>query len=230
MKADPAFQPLIINSPSFGSGDEARKWLSQQSELVRLVTHVTSTGTLYQVPYAEAGTYIDRAARLIGGLVLRTGCYVGPYAVIRLDEKPNLYPLIIDEESNIQDGAIIHSNTGYIGKRVIVAHQAIVHGARIDDDVAIYIQAVVDGGGTVVGHGCFLDQQCYVGRGIRVPPERYVEPGRKVLSQVDADRLPSVPPEFEEIRSNVLSDNRAHVSRHRASMALGDVEDAKSFY
>jgi carbonic anhydrase/acetyltransferase-like protein (isoleucine patch superfamily) len=151
---------------------------------------------------------------LIGGMIISKGCYIGPYAVIRLDEKSNENPLVIGENSNVQDCAVIHSNTTSIGKNVIVAHQSIVHGAIVEDDVTIYIQAVVDGGGTVIGKGSFLHQGSYVGKNIKIPPHSYVAPGEKILTQEQADSLGPIPEALLKVRENVLEHNKHHTKNY----------------
>jgi len=202
-----------IDPGALGSRDDARRWLDAQSEAVRRVTRIDPRGRLVQEPVVEDGAWVDPTARLIGGMIIGASCYVGPYAVIRLDEKPTSEPLIIGRGSNVQDCAVIHSTTQRIGSRVIVAHQAIVHGAIVEDDVTIYIQAVVDGG-AIIGRGAFLHQGCYVGKGVRVPEGRYVEPGRKLLAQADADALGPVPEALLHVREHVLESNDAHVKRY----------------
>jgi carbonic anhydrase/acetyltransferase-like protein (isoleucine patch superfamily) len=193
---------------------DVNMWLEAQSEAVRRVTRIDASGRLLQEPVVEDGAWVDPTARLIGGMIIGAGCYVGPYAVIRLDEKPTPEPLIIGRGSNVQDCAVIHSTTQRIGSRVIIAHQAIVHGAVVEDGVTIYIQAVVDGGGAIVGRGAFLHQGCYVGKGVRVPAGRYVEPGRKILTQAEADALGPVPEALLHVREHVLESNDAHVRRY----------------
>ena len=167
-----------------------------------------------QHPSVHADSFVDPTAVLIGGILVRRGCYIGPHAIVRLDEKVGSEPCILDEGSNIQDCAVVHAQTSRIGRRVIVAHQAIVHGATVEDDVTLYIQAVADGD-TVLGRGCFLHQGSYVGKGLRLAPGRYVAPGQRVLTQAEADRLPEVSDELEAIRQAVLEHNRGHVLSHR---------------
>lgn len=188
-------------------------WLQSQSDEVKAVT-TKMNGRLYQQPHIEEGAFVDPTAQLIGGIIVKKGCYIGPFAVVRLDEKPNVEPLIVAEGSNIQDGAIVHSTSQQIGRRVIVAHQSIVHGAVVEDNVTIYIQAVVDGGGTVIGKGSFLHQGAYVGKGIRIPENRFIDAGQKVLDQDTADELPPVPAPMREIANHVLELNDGHVQRY----------------
>jgi carbonic anhydrase/acetyltransferase-like protein (isoleucine patch superfamily) len=216
----PLNQRSLVVESSIDRPENFETWLRTQSEGVRRTTAMSVSGRLYQKPWVDENAYVDPTAALMGGMLISRGCYVGPYAVIRLDEKPNLEPLLIDEESNVQDCAVIHSTTQHIGKRVIIAHQAIVHGARVEDEVTIYIQAVVDGGGTVIGRGCFLHQGCYVGKGVKLPQGRYVEPGRKILTQAEADALPTVPEALLHVRAHVLELNAAHVAKHTESARL----------
>ena len=205
-------RPLVIAGPM--SIPEFAAFMQNLTEDARAVTFRRPDGMVAQEACIHPEAYVDPTALLFGGIVVKAGVYIGPYAVIRLDEKNSPEPLIIGEESNIQDGAIVHSTTRSIGRKVIVAHQAIVHGAEIHDDVTIYIQAVVDGGGTVVRPGCFLHQGCYIGKHITLSPGRYVAPGVKVLTQQQADALPDVPAELLKVREHVLADNAAHVRRY----------------
>ncbi len=215
-------RPLIIKVENVASRAQAEEWLAAQTETVRAVTTIAKSGAIVQQPFVEEGACVDPTAQLIGGVIIKRGCYVGPFAVVRLDEKEGAEPLVFGEDSNLQDCAIVHSTTTQIGRRVIVAHQSIVHGAKIEDDVTIYIQAVVDGGGTVIGRGSFLHQGSYVGKGVRIPKGRYIAPGQKVLTQADADVLPPVPSELVQIRDHVLEHNRAHVSRHLEAQCINN--------
>ena len=203
--------PLFLNEIS---SETQIDWLAKQSEDIRKVTSITNNDILVQTPFIQNDAYVDPTALLIGGMIISKGCYIGPYAVIRLDEKPSAQPLIIGEDTNLQDGSIVHSTTQNIGSRVIVAHQAIVHGATIEDNVTIYIQAVVDGAGTVIGDGCFIHQGAYVGKGINVPKARYVAPGQRILTQQEADALPPIPDALKAIRAHVMELNALHAKRH----------------
>jgi carbonic anhydrase/acetyltransferase-like protein (isoleucine patch superfamily) len=173
---------------------------------------------VYQQPFVNSAAHVDETALLIGGMIINKGCFIGPCAVIRLDEKNSADPLIIGENTNIQDGAIVHSTTQSIGRNVIVAHQAIVHGAVIEDNVTLYIQAVADGNGSVIGEGSFLHQGSYVGKGIIIAKDRFVDAGVKVLTQKQADALGPVPDEFKRIKEHVLELNAGHVQRHPESL------------
>ncbi|WP_348718282.1 gamma carbonic anhydrase family protein [uncultured Algoriphagus sp.] len=88
-------------------------------------------------------------ATLVGDVIMGDNCTVWFNAVIRGD----VHEIRIGNDTNIQDGAVIHctyKKAGtYIGNRVSIAHNAIVHGCTIHDDVLIGIGAVVMDGAIV---------------------------------------------------------------------------------
>ena len=83
-------------------------------------------------PTLDEGAWAAPSADLIGDVRLGPRASVWFGAVIRADNTP----ILIGEESNIQDGAVGHSDPGApltIGARVTVGHQAILHGCTIGD-------------------------------------------------------------------------------------------------
>src|SRR5215204_5860754 len=88
------------------------------------------------VPALAEGAWAAPSADLIGDVRLGPRASVWFGAVIRADNTPNR----IGEESNIQDGAVGHSDPDaplIIGARVTVGHQAILHGCTIGDGCLI---------------------------------------------------------------------------------------------
>jgi carbonic anhydrase/acetyltransferase-like protein (isoleucine patch superfamily) len=80
--------------------------------------------------------------------------------VIRADNTP----IRIGEDSNIQDGAVGHSDPGFpltIGARVTVGHQAILHGCTLRDDCLV-------GMGARILNGAVIESDCIVGAGALV--------------------------------------------------------------
>jgi carbonic anhydrase/acetyltransferase-like protein (isoleucine patch superfamily) len=93
--------------------------------------------------------------------------------VIRADNTP----IIIGEESNIQDGAIGHSDPGVpltIGARVTVGHQAILHGCTIADDCLI-------GMGARILNGAMIEAECIVGAGALITEGKRFESGTLIV-------------------------------------------------
>jgi carbonic anhydrase/acetyltransferase-like protein (isoleucine patch superfamily) len=119
---------------------------------------------LYEIedasPALASGAWAAPSADLIGDVRLGPRASVWFGAVIRADNTP----IVIGEDSNIQDGAIGHSDPGFpltIGARVTVGHQAILHGCTIADDCLI-------GMGTKILNGATIASDCIVGAGALV--------------------------------------------------------------
>ena len=111
-------------------------------------------------PQLAPGAWAAPSADLIGDVRLASGASVWFGAVIRADNTP----IIIGEDSNLQDGAIGHSDPGFpltIGARVTVGHQAILHGCTLKDDCLI-------GMGARILNGAVIESDCLVGAGALV--------------------------------------------------------------
>ena len=111
-------------------------------------------------PQVASGAWVAPSADLIGDVRLGARASVWFGAVIRADNTP----IIIGEDSNIQDGAVCHSDEGFpltIGSRVTVGHQAILHGCSISDDCLV-------GMGARILNGALIEPECIVGAGALV--------------------------------------------------------------
>lgn len=130
--------------------------------------------------------FIAPTAVVLGEVTLGADSSVWYQAVLRGD----LAPIVIGPETNIQDGTIVHVDTGaacIIGRRVGVGHRAILHGCEVEDECLIGMGAVVlnrvrVGTGSVVAAGAVIPE------GMVVPPGSLVMgvPGR-VVRPVDAE-------------------------------------------
>lgn len=94
-------------------------------------------------PLIGKDNFIAENATIVGDVILGDNCSVWFNAVIRGD----VNAITIGNESNIQDGAVIHATylktSTHIGNRVSVGHNAIVHGCTIQDHVLIGMGAIV---------------------------------------------------------------------------------------
>ncbi len=85
-------------------------------------------------PQIDPTALIDPSAQIIGNVKIEKNVFVGPLTVIRADQRGpdgKVAPIQIDEEVNIQDGVIIHTDPGasvVIGPKTSVAHGAVIHG------------------------------------------------------------------------------------------------------
>jgi carbonic anhydrase/acetyltransferase-like protein (isoleucine patch superfamily) len=86
--------------------------------------------------------YIAPNATVIGDVQLSKDASIWFNATLRADNEP----ILIGEGSNVQDGAIIHTDPGFrttIGKYVTVGHMVMLHGCEIGDGSLIGIGSVV---------------------------------------------------------------------------------------
>jgi len=99
----------------------------------------------------DPSVFIAKTATVVGEVSIGKSSSVWFSAVIRGD----IAPIRIGEETNVQDGAVLHVGHGFpclIGNRVTIAHGAMVHGATVKDDVMIGIGAIVLNGAVIGEH------------------------------------------------------------------------------
>ena len=124
-------------------------------------------------PQLSEGAWAAPSADLIGDVRLAAGASAWFGAVVRADNTP----ILIGEDSNLQDGAIGHSDPGVpliIGARVTVGHQAILHGCAIADDCLI-------GMGARILNGAVLESECLVGAGALITEGKRFERGSLIV-------------------------------------------------
>ena len=106
-------------------------------------------------PKTGDNVFLAETAVLIGDVTLGDDCSVWYGAVLRGD----VNTIKIGNRTNIQDGAVIHTlyqrSQTHIGDDVTVGHNAVIHGARIEDRCLIGIGATVLDN-AVVGTGCIV--------------------------------------------------------------------------
>ncbi|MGA9658989.1 MAG: gamma carbonic anhydrase family protein [Asticcacaulis sp.] len=106
--------------------------------------------------------WIAPSADVLGDITLGEDASVWFCAVIRGDNDP----IHIGARSNVQDGAVIHSDDGlpvHIGADVTVGHKAMLHSCEIGDNSLIGIGAVIlgrskIGRNTIVGAGALVPE------------------------------------------------------------------------
>lgn len=120
----------------------------------------------------DSSVFIHPLAAVIGDVTLGARVSVWPTAVIRAD----CAPISIGADSNVQDGAVLHVDTGYpmvIGARVSIGHRAVLHGATVEDDCLIAMGAILLNG-VVVGAGSLVGAGAVCREGMRIPPRSVV--------------------------------------------------------
>jgi len=132
----------------------------------------------------EGEVFVADSAAVIGSVVLKDKSSVWFNAVVRGDSDE----IIIGEQSNIQDGALLHTDPGIrlvLGRGVTVGHHAVVHGCEVGDFSLIGIHAVVLNHAKI-GKYCTIGANALVTQGQEIPDYSVVlgSPG-KVVRQID---------------------------------------------
>ncbi|MFG6439432.1 gamma carbonic anhydrase family protein [Roseateles sp. LKC17W] len=112
------------------------------------------------IPDVADTAFVADSAEVIGRVTLGEDVSVWFNAVLRGDTEA----LSIGAGSNIQDGSVLHADTGFplvIGERVTVGHQVMLHGCTVGDESLIGI-------GAVVLNGARIGRHCIVGAGALV--------------------------------------------------------------
>ena len=186
-------------------------------------------------PVIGEGTYVHPLAAVIGNVELGRSVMVAPGASVRGDEGQ---PLFVGDESNVQDGVVVHAletehhgasldanlvtvdgrrYAVYVGRRVSLAHQAQIHGpASVMDDTFIGMKSLVFR--SRVGQRCVVEPGVIL-MGVTVADGRYVPAGSVVTSQQQADELPRIGQDYamKDINRGVVNVNvalaRGYLSR-----------------
>lgn len=134
----------------------------------------------------EGQFWVAPTAAVIGNVVLgkEVGIWFG--AVLRGDNEP----MLIGAGTNIQDNAVLHSDTGLpltIGEGCTIGHAAIVHGCTIGDNCLIGMGATVLNGARI-GDNSLVGAGALVTEGKEFPPGSLIvgAPARAVRSLDDA--------------------------------------------
>lgn len=127
-------------------------------------------------PRLGQDVFIAPTATLVGEVNLGDRCSIWFNAVLRGD----VMPIEIGEETNIQDGSIIHGTYkkcgAKIGKRVTVGHGVILHGCEIGDRCLI-------GMGAVIMDNAKLGADCLVAAGTLITEESEFPPGSLIMGR-----------------------------------------------
>ncbi|MEU6199149.1 gamma carbonic anhydrase family protein [Streptomyces sp. NPDC047061] len=119
-------------------------------------------------PKVEADVFVAPTASVIGDVTLKAGASVWYGAVVRGDVEK----IVVGAQANIQDNVTLHADPGFpvsVGERVSIGHNAVVHGATVEDDCLIGMGATVLNG-AVIGAGSLVAAQALVPQGMVVPP------------------------------------------------------------
>ncbi len=140
--------------------------------------------------------WVADSADLIGAVTLAAESSVWWRVVIRADNEP----IIIGRRSNIQDGAVLHTDPGYpltIGEGVTIGHMCMLHGCSIGDSSLIGIGSIILNGAKV-GKNCLVGANTLITEGKKIPDNslvmgspgniiREISPEHKVMIKNNAE-------------------------------------------
>jgi carbonic anhydrase/acetyltransferase-like protein (isoleucine patch superfamily) len=142
-------------------------------------------------PQFGANCFLADNAVVVGEVVMGDECTVWFNAVVRGD----VHSITIGNRSNIQDGAVIHCTyqkaKTIIGNNVSIAHNAVVHGCTIEDNVLI-------GMGAIVMDDAIIGSGSVIAAGAIVLPGTRVEPG-SVFAGIPAKRIKEIGEEMKMV-------------------------------
>jgi carbonic anhydrase/acetyltransferase-like protein (isoleucine patch superfamily) len=130
--------------------------------------------------------WIAPNAAVIGRVILRRNASVWWGATLRGDNDP----IIIGENSNVQDGSVLHTDTGSpltLGANVTVGHMVMLHGCTIGDNTLVGIGSIILNGARI-GKNCLIGANCLITEGKEIPDNSLVmgAPGKVVRELSDA--------------------------------------------
>jgi len=117
-------------------------------------------------------SFIHPQAVIIGDVTIGDRCFIAPGVVIRADNGP----IIIDEDTSIQDNTVIHVDRGatvVIESEVLVGHNVVIHDSHIKRRCVIGMGAIVLFG-VICEEGAFVGAGSIVPSGMRIPTNTLV--------------------------------------------------------
>ncbi len=144
-----------------------------------------------RVELRGAHHFIAYDATLAGSITLENQVSVWFGVVMRADNDL----IRIGEESNVQDGSVLHVDPGYpmtLGRRVTIGHKVMLHGCTVGDGSLIGINSVIMNGARI-GRSTLIGANTLIAEGKEIPDGVLVlgSPGKIVreLRQDEKDYL-----------------------------------------
>ena len=141
------------------------------------------------VPKIGKNCFIAENAAIIGDVEIGDDCSIWYGAVLRGD----VNPIRLGNRVNIQDGAVLHTlyrkSVVEIGNDVSVGHNAVIHGAKVGNDVLVVMGAVLLDGveiadGSIIAAGAVVLSNSKLGPGVYAGvPAKKVKDGSEAVKE-----------------------------------------------
>ncbi len=131
--------------------------------------------------------FVADNASVIGSVILENNVSIWFNAVLRGDNEP----IHIGANSNIQDGAVLHTDPGTpltVAANVTVGHQAMLHGCTIGEGSLIGIKATILNH-SIIGKNCLIGANTLITEGRMIPDNSLVlgSPGKVIRTLTEAE-------------------------------------------
>lgn len=143
--------------------------------------------------------FLAETSVVIGDVIMGDHCSIWYHAVIRGD----VHYIRMGNKVNVQDGAVIHTtyktSPTVIGNNVSIAHNAIVHGCTIHNNVLI-------GMGAIVMDDCVVHSNSIIAAGAVLTKNTVVEPG-SIYAGIPAKKVEDISEELISGEIERIADN-----------------------
>ena len=143
------------------------------------------------VPEIHPEAWVASNATIIGKVKLEKNSSIWFNAVLRGD----IELITIGENSNIQDGSVLHTDPGYpltLGKGVTIGHLVMLHGCHVSDNSLIGIGSIILNNAKI-GKNCIIGANTLITENKIIPDNSLVvgSPGR-VLRKITDEEIKSI--------------------------------------
>jgi carbonic anhydrase/acetyltransferase-like protein (isoleucine patch superfamily) len=158
-------------------------------------------------PTFGKGCFLADNATVVGEVVMGDNCTVWFNAVVRGD----VHAITIGDNTNIQDGAVIHCTyqkaKTIIGSNVSIAHNAIVHGCTVHDNVLV-------GMGAIIMDDAVIGSNSVIAAGAVVLPGTQVEP-ESIYAGTPARRIKAIGDEMKAVIERTAKNYQLYASWYK---------------
>jgi len=128
------------------------------------------------LPTIHESAFIAPGTHVIGDVQIGERASIWFNCVIRGD----VHSIRIGARSNVQDGTIVHVTGGrfatFIGEDVLIGHQCVIHGCRIENEAFV-------GMSSTVMDGCVIESGGMLGAGSLLAPGKSIKSGQLWLGR-----------------------------------------------
>jgi len=140
------------------------------------------------IPVVDESSFVHPLAAVTGNVIIGKNCYIGPSAAIRGDWGE----IVLEDGVNVQENCTIHMFPGKsikLEKSAHVGHGAIIHGANLEENCMIGMNAVVMDD-SVVGKQSIIGAMTFI-KAETIIPERSLVVGNpgKIIKQVSDEMI-----------------------------------------